>query len=83
MLIEILTFFAVASALATLVCWRRGPVLALAGRGAAALVVLAASGLATALISGDPFAGKVLGVAGLVIWAATWLWLRRWQPRLR
>jgi cellulose synthase/poly-beta-1,6-N-acetylglucosamine synthase-like glycosyltransferase len=81
MLIEILTFFAVASALATLVCLAKGvPSWPWPAGVPAALVVLAASGLATALISGDPFAGKVLGVAGLVIWAATWLWLRRWQP---
>src|ERR1017187_3966129 len=81
MLIEILTFFAVASALATLVCLAKGvPAWPWPAGVPAALVVLAASGLATALISGDPFAGKVLGVAGLVIWAATWLWLRRWQP---
>ena len=81
MLIEILTFFAVASALATLVCLAKGvPAWPWQAGVPAALVVLAASGLATALISGDPFAGKALGVAGLVIWAATWLWLRRWQP---
>ena len=81
MLIEILTFFAVASALATLVCLAKGvPSWPWPAGVPAALVVLAASGLATALISGDPFAGKVLGVAGLVIWAATWLWLRRWPP---
>ena len=78
MLIEILTFFAVASALATLVCLAKGvPAWSWPAGVPAALVVLAASGLATALISGDPFAGKALGVAGLVIWAATWLWLRR------
>ena len=81
MLIEILSFFAIAAALATLVCLLRGAPAWFWPVGVpGALLVLAASGLGTALISGDPLAGRVLGVAGLVIWVAAWVTLRRWQP---
>ncbi len=80
MLIEILTFFACASVLATLLCLVDGapsspwPIAA-----ATAMGVLAASGLITALTSGDAYAGKVLGVTGVVVWASTWALLRRWH----
>ncbi|MGA8014675.1 MAG: glycosyltransferase, partial [Candidatus Dormiibacterota bacterium] len=81
MLIEILSFFAIAAALATLVCLLRGAPAWFWPVGVpGALLVLAASGLGTALISGDPLAGRALGVAGLVIWVAAWVTLRRWQP---
>ena len=54
MLIEILTFFAVASALAVLVCLRRGaPAWPWPVGGLAALMVLAGAGFATALMNKD------------------------------
>lgn len=80
MLIEILTFFACASVLSTLACLVKGaPSSPWPIATPTAMGVLAASGLITALTSGDPYAGKVLGVTGLVVWALTWVLLRRWH----
>ncbi|HBV93578.1 MAG TPA: hypothetical protein DEG26_02565 [Chloroflexi bacterium] len=68
MLIEILTFFACASVLATLACLVNGaPSAPWPVATPTAMGVLAASGLITALTSGDPYAGKVLGVTGVEV----------------
>jgi cellulose synthase/poly-beta-1,6-N-acetylglucosamine synthase-like glycosyltransferase len=80
-LIEILTFFAVAAALSTLACLVPGvPAARWAAGVPGVAAVLAASGLITALLSGDPLAGRWLGIAGLGVWLLGWLRLRRWQP---
>ena len=81
MLIEILTFFAVASGLATLACLvGRAAAWLWAGGAPAVMALLAASGEITALVNQDAVAGISLGIAGLLIWAAGLALLRGWQP---
>ncbi|HYA00057.1 MAG TPA: hypothetical protein VEK76_06860, partial [Candidatus Binatia bacterium] len=68
MLIEILTFFAVASGLATLACLvGRAAAWLWAGGAPAVMALLAASGEITALVNQDAVAGISLGIAGLLL----------------
>ncbi len=79
-LIEILAFFAIAAGLATVACLLpRAPAAPWPLAVPAGLAILAGSGFLTAVITGDPAAGRVLGVAGLAAWVAGRFLLRHWQ----
>ncbi len=80
MLIEILTFFAIASAVAMLACLLRGAPSAPWAIGVpVGLAILALSGFLTAVINGDRLGGEALGAAGAFAWIVGWILLRRWQ----
>ncbi|TMC50223.1 MAG: glycosyltransferase [Chloroflexi bacterium] len=79
MLLELVIFFALASAAATLAALipgaPRAPFWLGLPLGASSIAVAAWS---TAVAEGDRAAGTALGVVALFAWLAGWWWLRRW-----